>query len=192
MEKFLFLDGSLCPCRVGSIGQNGEMVELEAVDKPLSGFFYAVEELFRRQKISWDDISAFLVSAGPGNLTGLRSAKMFVDTALAIRMGRPVYAFCGLELGAQWICESQQLKNFSLLAPISKQRSAIISVTNGTVGKIHHGKTDEFAAAGPLFAMGTGFAAPTQLRATPPPMEFIAKKLAEMQPAKTFEPITFH
>jgi prepilin-type processing-associated H-X9-DG protein len=189
--NFLFLDGSLSPCRVGVVGLSTGTIEIKSSGRPLNGLFAAVEELLSAGKVSWNDISAFAISSGPGNLTGLRSVKMFADASRAISLGRPIYAFCGLELAAQWILESQQLKEFSLVAPISKRHCAVIAVADGTIGEISRGENCRIETAGPIFAMETGFPLAAQfLAADLPPMEFIVQKLSATPPLETFEPIT--
>ena len=191
MEKFLLIDGSLSPCRVALGRGSGKVLEIRPPGWPLDGIFSAVEEILREANFLWDDISAIVACAGPGNLTGLRAAKMLVDVAQSLGFGHPVFSFNGLELAAKWILQSTTLKNFSIGAPVSKQRSVTISAIEGVLGDVSFAKNYEHAALAEHFTLETGFALPRERPAPTVPVEFILQNLQSMAEAHTFDLIAF-
>jgi hypothetical protein len=141
--------------------------------------------------MSPEDVECIVACAGPGNKMGLRAVKMFIGTAEAIGMGKPIYAYNGLEAEARWIVRSMSLRDFSVIAPIGKKRGAAITVTGGILGKTFAVENSNFSGNGRTFAMDTGFLpADGNFEAAPEvPPNFLIGALATMAQSKTFAPI---
>lgn len=190
--KILFLDGSLQRARVGLLRADGGIFAAQHSGHTLATLFQMVGELFRRERVSWAQLDAVLVCAGPGNLMGLRVAKMLLDVARALGFTAPAYSFCGLEWTARWILRSDGPATFHLLAPISRRRSVLLAVGGGHCGPMVC--VDDYgpSAAVPCYVLPTrDFPAAPTIPAPPLPPQFLAEQLRDLAPGESFEPLVF-
>jgi hypothetical protein len=97
----------------------------------------------------------------------------------------PLSVFNGLELTAKWILESQMSGDFSVVAPISKQRCATVSAFGGILEEISYAETAARSGAETIFTMETGFAVAAKRSAPIVPVDFILGKI--QPPSSTAE-----
>ncbi len=98
--RVLALDSSLGPGSV-ALAEGGELrAQLHADGDGKGKLALLIDELLRGQSLAVSDVDAFVVAAGPGRFTGVRSA-VAVAKGLAFATGKPIVAVGSLEaLGA--------------------------------------------------------------------------------------------
>jgi hypothetical protein len=135
MGCVLLLDGVSEILVVGTFVQGGVFSFREIPGKILATLIPSIRDHLASRDWTLEDVNAFLICEGPGNLMGLRVCKMVVDTFQVLHPQRPVFTYNRLELMAQSRLEEDPGSSFRLIFPLSSLGTAVLEVKDGQMGQ---------------------------------------------------------
>ncbi|MDR0901759.1 MAG: peptidase M22 [Opitutaceae bacterium] len=111
----LVIDAASARVQTGLFLPSAEALWETAEAEAGAAIFSGVEKLLARARLRLDDAGAFVFCDGPGSVLGIRTAAVAVRAWNVLR-ARPVYSYCSLELAARALAQTENARDFAVIA----------------------------------------------------------------------------